>query len=89
MATSRALEALIRKVESPIFMSSANQSGEPTCTSLEEMERACPFLDGCMEGTVTFGRASTIVDCTLEEVRIVREGPVSMEQIRKVLEKVK
>ena len=29
MATSKILENLIRKIESPIFMTSANQSGEP------------------------------------------------------------
>ena len=35
MATSKPLEELIKKVGCPIFMSSANQSGEPTCTSLD------------------------------------------------------
>ena len=42
-------------------MSSANQSGEPTCTNLEEIEKSCPNLDGMMEGKVLLGKASTIV----------------------------
>lgn len=86
MATSKALEELIRKTESPIFMSSANQSGEPACTNLDEIEKACPFLDGMMEGTVVFGEGSTIIDCTLEKIQILRLGPVSKEQIKEVIE---
>ena len=80
-----ALEELIRKINSPIFMSSANQSGEPTCTNLDEIEKACPLLDGMMEGSVSFGRASTIIDCTSEEIKILRSGPISMEQIKEVI----
>ncbi|HIU52044.1 MAG TPA: threonylcarbamoyl-AMP synthase [Candidatus Merdicola faecigallinarum] len=85
MATSKALEELIRKINSPIFMSSANQSGEPTCTNLDEIEKACPLLDGMMEGSVSFGRASTIIDCTSEEIKILRSGPILMEQIKEVI----
>lgn len=85
MATSKAIEDLIRKTESPIFMSSANQSGKPTCTSLAEIEKTCPFLDGMMEGNVSFNKESTIIDCTLEKIQIMRLGPISMEEITEVL----
>ena len=84
MATSEAIEELIRKVESPIFMSSANKSGESTCTCLDEIEKKCPSLSGIMEGKIMFGKASTIVDCVSEEIKILREGPITIEQIRKV-----
>ena len=87
MATSKALENLIRKTGSPIFMTSANQSGKPTCTNLDEIEKECPILDGIMEGTVVFDKGSTIVDCTLEEIQILRLGPISMEQIKTVLDR--
>lgn len=86
MATSKALEDLIRKTGSPIFMTSANQSGKPTCTNLDEIEKVCPSLDAMMEGNVSFGKASTIVDCTSEEIQILRLGPISIEQIEKVIE---
>lgn len=88
MATSKTLENLIRKVEAPIFMTSANQSSRPICSTLKEIEKACPTLDGMMEGAVVFGKASTIVDCTLEEIQILRLGPISIEQIKKVLKKI-
>ena len=85
MATSKALEELIRKTGSPLFMSSANQSGEPTCKNLDEIERCCSNLDGMMEGEVSFGIGSTIVDCTSNELKILREGPISIEQIKEEL----
>ncbi|MCI8965291.1 MAG: threonylcarbamoyl-AMP synthase [Clostridia bacterium] len=81
MATSKALENLIRKTESPVFMTSANQSGESIAKNLDEIEKSCPLLDGMLEGNVSFGEGSTIIDCTLDELRILRQGPITMEQI--------
>lgn len=86
MATSKALENLIERVGSPIFMSSANQSGKSTCTTLDEIEKECPDIDAIMEGDVSLGKASTIVDCTLEQIHILRLGPISMEQIKKAIQ---
>ena len=85
MATTKALENLIYKAKSPIFMTSTNISGQPTCTSIEEIEKTFPDLDGIMEGNISFGIASTIVDCTKEKIKIQRNGPISEEQIIKVL----
>lgn len=85
MATSPALEELIRMTGCPVFMTSANQSGEPVCTSLDEIEQSCPTLDGMMEGDVTFGEASSIIDCTKEVPVILRQGPVTDEMISEVL----
>ncbi len=85
MATSKAIKELIIKTGSPIFMSSANQSGETTCNSLEEIKKKLPELDGILEGNVQIGQASTIVDCTLEEIKILRQGPISIEQIEKYI----
>lgn len=86
MATSKALEDLIKKTESPIFMSSANKSGEPTCTNLDEIEKSCPTIDGMMEGTVSFGEGSTIIDCTQEEIKILRARPITIQQIKEVID---
>lgn len=84
MATSKSIEELILKLGSPIFMTSANQSGEKECTNLDEIEKACPLLDGMMDGKVIFSKGSTIVDCTLDEIQILREGPISIEQIKNI-----
>ena len=87
MATSKEIENLILKLESPIFMTSANQSGEKECTTLEEIEKCCPLLDGMMEGNVIFSKGSTIVDCSSKEIKILREGPISKEKIMDILNK--
>ena len=85
IATSKVLENLISKTGSPLFMTSANQSGKPTSQNLDEIEKSCPLLDGILEGTVSFGMASTILDCTLDELKISRSGPITMNQIMKSL----
>ena len=85
MATSNVLKELIKKTGSPIFLTSANQSGMPTCTNLNEIEKACPSIDGMMEGTISFGKGSTIVDCSKNEIKILREGPITMEKIQEKL----
>ena len=85
MATSEAIEKLILELNSPIFMTSANQSGKPTCSSLDEIEKACPNLDGMMEGNVIFSKGSTIIDCSTSEIKILREGPIKIEKINEIL----
>lgn len=85
MATSRVLKGLIEKLGSPVFMTSANQSGKSTCKNLDEIEKTCPDLDGMLEGNTIFGEASTIVDCTLDEIKILREGPIKLEEVKKVI----
>lgn len=85
MATSKELEELIRKNGSPLFMTSANQSGEPICKTLDEIEKNCPMIDGMMEGEVSYGKGSTIIDCTSDNIKIVRQGPITLEEIQKVL----
>lgn len=85
MATSKPIERLIIELKCPIFMTSANQSGEKECANLDEIEKSCPLLDGMMEGKVVFAKGSTIIDCTSEEIKILREGPISLEQINKII----
>lgn len=85
MATLEPIKNLILKLESPIFMTSANRSGEPTCTSLDEIEKMCPNLDGMMEGNVIFSKESTIIDCSTDEIKILREGPISKAQINEII----
>lgn len=86
MATSKVLENLIKEIGTPVFMTSANQSGEKVCTSLDEIEKECPTLDGMLKGKVSFNQASTIVDCTSNQIKILRDGPILLEDILKVIE---
>ena len=85
MASSKTIEELITKIGSPLFMTSANQSGQLECSNLDEIEKACPSLDGMMEGEVFYSMGSTIVDCSSKEIKILREGPISFEEINHLI----
>ena len=41
-----------------------------------------------MEGKVIFSKSSTIVDCSSDEIKILREGPITIEQIEGIIKKV-
>ena len=85
MIPSKFLNELIEKVDSPLFLTSANKSGMDVCRSLDEIEEECPTLDGMVIGDVSFGEASTIVDLTSDDIKIQRQGPIKEEEIMKVL----
>ena len=85
MATSKTLEKIIVSLGTPIFMSSANQSGEKTSESLEEIEKNCPKINGILEGKIKLGVGSTIIDCTSEKIKVLREGPIKLEEINNII----
>lgn len=87
MASSIFLKKIIDGVGSPLFMTSANRSGEDVCRSLDDIKRMCPTLDGMVEGAVPLGDASTVVDCTCDGIKIQRKGPISQKQIMDILKK--
>lgn len=72
----------------PLTGTSANRTGEPpgdSAVSVQGMfgESIDLILDG---GKTAGGLASTVVD-TVEAVRIIREGPISQDQIHAVLQR--
>ena len=74
--------ALLR-LAGPMAVTSANISGEPSPTTAEQVleqlnGRVAMILDG---GETPGGIPSTLVDCTTEELQIIREGPISKEQL--------
>lgn len=77
---------LLRDV-GPMAVSSANVSGQPPATTVEEAreqlgETVEVYLDG---GVCATGVASTIVDLTGEAPRLRREGAVSSEDVSRVV----
>nr|WP_252199703.1 L-threonylcarbamoyladenylate synthase [Brevibacterium sp. RIT 803] len=71
----------------PLAVSSANTSGEPAATSVDEaMEMLGDDVDIYVDGGVrASGASSTIIDLTSEVPRIVREGPVTIEELREIV----
>lgn len=77
---------LLREV-GPLAVSSANVSGQPAATTVQEArdqlgELVGVYLDG---GPADHGVPSTIVDLTADSPRILREGAVTAEQVGEVL----
>ena len=74
--------ALIRECGGVLAVTSANRHGEPPATSAAEVVaifgEELLVLDG---GPRTGGAASTVVDLTVEPPAIIREGPVSPEEL--------
>ena len=85
MAPLKVLEELIRKIKTPIFLTSANISGKDVCKSIESIKKTFPKLDGILSGNISFNEPSTIVDCTKKDIIIQRTGPISEEEIIKII----
>ena len=71
-------------------VTSANRSGQPDTRTAEEViaqldGRIALVLDG---GRTAGGLASTVVDCTTDQVKILREGAISGSEIDEALASV-
>ena len=71
----------------PLFVTSANQSGQATSLTYEDALEQLPNIDGIVFGKCKALQASTIVDCTKEELAILRQGPISLQQLNNAIKK--
>lgn len=77
--------AVLKEVKLPLLVPSANRSGEKPClTSLEVEDTFKDELGYVVEGSAKFDKPSTIVDLTGDEPKVLRPGPISIEDIVKV-----
>jgi tRNA threonylcarbamoyl adenosine modification protein (Sua5/YciO/YrdC/YwlC family) len=72
----------------PLAVSSANRTGTPAATDADQAaemlgESVAVIVDA---GTSPGGEASTIVDCTGTQGRVLRRGALSLERLNEVLE---
>ena len=78
---------LIRQLDRPIMVTSANISGNG---SLLKWEDVYASMHGKINGIVTEDargdQASTIIDVTSDEVKVLREGPISIKEIKEAIE---
>lgn len=73
------------KATGPLAVSSANITGEPAATTIDDAERmladdVAVYLDG---GTSPGGVASTILDVTGSTPRVLRVGPISLDVLHR------
>jgi len=75
----------VLKATGPLAVSSANVTGDPAATTIDDAERmlgdaVAVYLDA---GTSPGGMASTILDVTAATPRILREGPIGLDVLHR------
>lgn len=82
-----AIQALLAAAGFPITGTSANLSGRPPATTAEEAEdQLGGAVDLILDGGPAPGNTpSTVIDCTAEPARILREGAVTRSALAAVL----
>ena len=68
----------------PMAVTSANISGQPSPSTAEEvLAQLGGRIDLIIDGGKTPGRVpSTVIDCTENDLQILRAGPITLEEIR-------
>jgi len=83
---AHAVVCILLRGSGPLAVTSANISGQNSPRTAQEVQeqlggRIELILDG---GRTPGGESSTVVDCASSEIRILREGPISLEEILSV-----
>ena len=75
--------ALLRAA-GPMAVTSANISGQPSPSTAEEVfDQLGGRIDLIIDGGKTPGGVpSTVVDCTRSQIKILREGPITLEELK-------
>lgn len=80
---------LINRVNKPLLVTSANISGEGSLIKYEDvLSQIGDKVDGIVKADARGDKASTIVDC-LNNYKILREGPITKEQIEEIIKEGK
>ena len=70
----------------PMLVTSANLSNHPnTTTTKEVLEQLDGRIDMVVDGVANSTTASTVVDVTSEDIKILREGIITLKDIEEVL----
>lgn len=78
---------LIKECQKPLLVTSANLSGHETgLIDTQVLEQLDGRIDAIVLGEAMGKSASTIVDMSKDEPIIIRSGPISEEEIKRVIE---
>ncbi len=70
----------------PMFVTSANMSGEPAANTHDEvLAQLNGRIAAVVKGEARSHVASTIIDCTGEQLKCLREGTLSFKEIQEVI----
>ncbi|MCR4275003.1 MAG: L-threonylcarbamoyladenylate synthase [Candidatus Campbellbacteria bacterium] len=81
---------LVRACNFPITATSANASDTPACYSIPDVKKSLKDTWKMIDGTIDGGQlpethVSTVVQCVDDMCEVLREGPISREDIDKVI----
>jgi L-threonylcarbamoyladenylate synthase len=80
---------VLKSVNKPILLTSANKSGEkPASNHNEALDIFQNNVDIIVEGEVKFNVPSTIVDFSNNDIKLIREGVISFEDIKRIYKEV-
>lgn len=81
------LRELIKKFKGPLAATSANISGQKQALALDdvpdEITMNADYI--CRFNVDPSGKASTVVDCSSEKLKLIREGVISLENLEKAM----
>ena len=73
---------IINRVGVPLLVPSANLSGQPSCTTSEEvLKQLDGRIDAVVLGESGASTASTVCDSTGDDLKILRQGPIKLEDL--------
>ena len=80
-SNKEALE-LLRFVKKPLLVPSANKANQkPAVNDKEVKDIFGDDIPVVIPGIATGGQASTIIDLTSDEIKLIRKGPISLEEL--------
>ena len=84
------VQRILKKLGAPITSTSVNYPGEPPARSASEVVEVIRRLNGndimlIDTGTLPISEPSTIVDCTVKPLEVLREGKVNISDLAKVI----
>jgi L-threonylcarbamoyladenylate synthase len=93
-SSSEFVQSLFEEVDQPLISTSANPEGFPPAESSLDVRQYFEEHEQVIDALVEFpeimtGRASTVVSLVGEKVSILREGPISEEEVLNTLEHIK
>jgi L-threonylcarbamoyladenylate synthase len=83
---SKVANALLERLTQPLIATSANLSGQPTCTSgIEVFGVMDGAVDLVLDGGAVAGAGATTIDVTEVYWRVIKEGAIAEKEIAEVL----
>jgi L-threonylcarbamoyladenylate synthase len=82
--------AFIRAAGGVVAASSANRTGEqPASNAAEAFEALAGHIGAVLDGgQVQYGRASTVLDCMSNPPKLLREGPITVKNLSRIIAKL-